>query len=263
MKVHLTLHGAKQRYRCDHCDYSVKYYANYIQHLKKHQMNTNSEEAAEADSEDAEESAEETFLYPSRCSKSLSPKRGLLRLSVSDQQALMIMKKRRLSTGSTAKETTATEEKKLHWCPSCPYTNFRKDAVDNHQKRHISVSGFANSHTCEHCDYSVPQAHFLREHTKVHFVTNKVNQPEGFMVYSKLRLTSRAADTSSEDEESESKVIFADKGDEYFPHLGDQAVHTLNNNEAEKAFVNMETGEVTTKSQGGESSPNENVVQSE
>lgn len=35
-RVHLTLHGANQKFCCDMCDYSVKYYANYIQHIKKH-----------------------------------------------------------------------------------------------------------------------------------------------------------------------------------------------------------------------------------
>lgn len=35
-KVHSNLHGSKQRYRCDRCDYAVKYYANFLQHMKKH-----------------------------------------------------------------------------------------------------------------------------------------------------------------------------------------------------------------------------------
>lgn len=32
----MGLHGSMQRYKCTVCDYSVTYYANFIQHLKKH-----------------------------------------------------------------------------------------------------------------------------------------------------------------------------------------------------------------------------------
>ncbi|EFX74789.1 hypothetical protein DAPPUDRAFT_30674, partial [Daphnia pulex] len=35
-KVHSNLHGSKQRYRCDRCDYAVKYYTNFLQHMKRH-----------------------------------------------------------------------------------------------------------------------------------------------------------------------------------------------------------------------------------
>ncbi|VVC37480.1 Hypothetical protein CINCED_3A024789 [Cinara cedri] len=34
--VHLSLHGAQDKYQCDRCDYSVRYTANYIQHKRKH-----------------------------------------------------------------------------------------------------------------------------------------------------------------------------------------------------------------------------------
>ncbi|XP_050427077.1 uncharacterized protein LOC126837276 [Adelges cooleyi] len=37
-KVHLTLHGADDKYKCDKCDYSVKYTANYVQHQRKHAL---------------------------------------------------------------------------------------------------------------------------------------------------------------------------------------------------------------------------------
>lgn len=34
--LHLTLHGAQDKYQCDKCDYSVRYTANYVQHQRKH-----------------------------------------------------------------------------------------------------------------------------------------------------------------------------------------------------------------------------------
>lgn len=37
----MGLHGSDQRYKCTVCDYSVTYYANFIQHLKKHENQAN------------------------------------------------------------------------------------------------------------------------------------------------------------------------------------------------------------------------------
>lgn len=45
-KVHLTLHGADDKYKCDKCDYSVKYTANYVQHQRKHALHLEMKNAA-------------------------------------------------------------------------------------------------------------------------------------------------------------------------------------------------------------------------
>jgi len=194
-----------------------------------------------------------------RSAKSISSRKGPLKLSVADRQALMILNQRRGSSTSSTKETPPAEEKKLFWCVSCPYTNYRKDAVDNHHKRHISVSGFTNNYTCDHCDYSVPQAHFLREHVKLHFTPNKINTTDGFMICDNMKLISKVensdeeadkSDTGTEDKEE--CVIFEDQGvraneNRFLPSLSDEVLQRLNNNEGEKIFVNKETGEVVEK----------------
>lgn len=59
-RVHLSLHGSKQKYNCEHCDYSVKYYANYVQHIKKHK--TNSQIKIEEDNEDSANEEEKCNL---------------------------------------------------------------------------------------------------------------------------------------------------------------------------------------------------------
>ncbi|KAF2896897.1 hypothetical protein ILUMI_09284 [Ignelater luminosus] len=266
-KVHLSLHGAKQRYKCDHCDYSVKYYANYVQHLKKHQMNADAHAARKSgdlseDNEIENEEEEMNDVVPQlRSAKSISS-RGSLKLSTADRQALMILNQRRGSASSSIKEQPPVEEKKLFWCASCPYTNYRKDAVDNHHKRHISVSGFTNNYTCEHCDYSVPQAHFLREHVKLHFTSNKINQPDGYMICDNLKLIStkvinnneKRDESEMETTEKEESVIFEDHGvcaneNRFSPSLNEEVLQRLNNNEGEKIFINKETGEVIEKAE--------------
>lgn len=216
-KTHLSLHGSKQRYRCDHCDYSVKYYANYVQHLKKHQVNDD----AQGDRNGDEEAAE---------------------LSTAEKQTLAIMQGRESAAAAVSPENQ--EEKKLFWCASCPYTSHRKDAVDNHQKRHVSVSGVPSNYTCRHCDYSVPQAHFLRDHAKLHFGPNKVHQADGFLICENMKLTGREVG----EESGEDDIIFEDNstnaGDRFLPPMDEEVKRRFNNNEGEREFVNVQTGEM-------------------
>ncbi|KAJ8916234.1 hypothetical protein NQ315_016373, partial [Exocentrus adspersus] len=235
-KVHLGLHGSQQRYCCDHCDYSVKYFANYAQHLKKHQLNADAH-AARRSSDDADLDVDESAEVTSE----VTPDEYPSKLTVADQQMLALMEQQR----SPSKDL---EEKKTFWCPSCPYTNARKDAVDNHQRRHVTVSGVRCTYTCEHCDYSVPQSHFLREHTKLHFTPNKANQVEGFMSCDNIKLTS-----SKTDEEADGKsLIFEERGSkfeerQFCPPLGADVAERFNNNEGEKQFINVQTGEVVSR----------------
>lgn len=243
-KVHLGLHGAKQRYCCDYCDYSVKYYANYAQHLKKHKLNA-AAHAARRSSDDADQDVDESAEVTSE----VTTEEGPLKLSTADQQMLALEEQRKASS-----PTKEVDERKVFWCPSCPYTNARKDAVDNHQKRHISVSGVRCTYTCEHCDYSVPQNHFLRDHTKLHFVPNKVNQVEGFMSCDNIKLTSNKADEEEGAEEDGTdddgkSLIFEERGSkseerQFSPALSAEVAERFNNNEGEKQFVNVQTGEV-------------------
>lgn len=224
-KTHLSLHGSKQRYKCEHCDYSVKYYANYVQHLKKHQMNEDALGGKRGEDEDEE-------MVPE--------------LSMAEKQTLAILKGRESVTASTAVPENQ-EEKKLFWCTHCPYTSHRKDAVDNHQKRHVSISGVPSNYTCKHCDYSVPQAHFLREHTKLHFGPNKVHQADGFLVYENLKLTAKRIGEETDDS-VEDDIIFEDNstntGDRFMPPLDEDVKRRFNNNEGERDYVNVQTGEM-------------------
>lgn len=237
-KNHLTLHGAKQKYKCELCDYSVKYYANYTQHLKKHKNNAdalaakkipeNIEIKHQNDDEFEEDNEEENARN--------SPKRPMLILE------------RRASGNSGGREG---EDKKVFHCSICPYSNHRKDAVDNHQKRHKSISGSSSAYTCEHCDYTVPQSHFLRDHCKLHFAQSKTTQPEGYMICDNIKLTSKkveGGEKSSEDDiKSEENIIFEDRGCEdenrFDPPLQNEVVQQLTGVPDEKVVVNPETGE--------------------
>ncbi|KAK9870409.1 hypothetical protein WA026_007979 [Henosepilachna vigintioctopunctata] len=163
-KIHLGLHGSKQRYKCETCDYSVKYYANYVQHKKKHTMN----DKAQADKnsndqidENEEEIEESEMPY---CEE------------IDNIEALNESIEPLESQSCSTIRQHLIEEKRLFYCHLCPYANCRKDAVDNHLKRHSTISGVASTYTCETCDYSVPQIHFLKDHMKLHVVPVKTEE---------------------------------------------------------------------------------------
>ncbi|XP_022903163.2 uncharacterized protein [Onthophagus taurus] len=216
-KIHLGLHGAKSKYNCSKCDYSVKYYANYTQHIKKHQMN---DEA--------------------------------------------VLKK------------SPEEDKKFFYCTNCPYSNQRKDSLDNHMKKH----GSNNAYTCEHCDYSVPQAHVLRDHTKLHFAEKQKGvQIDGYMVCDNIKLTSKKLNQSDDDDEDEKEIDDDDENNDSSSNSEESIVfdekmlddtnlegggNNSNNNKGERVFVNPDTGEFAVDlSKVNETTANESNVDSQ
>ncbi|XP_066138898.1 zinc finger protein 142-like isoform X1 [Euwallacea fornicatus] len=221
-KIHLGLHGSKQKYNCECCDYSVKYYANYVQHQKKHKFNEDAQAAkrlSEELSEDMETNAADE-----------GPEGGSLQVSVADQQMADILQMRK-------DEEASSEEKKTHWCSYCPYISARKDSLDNHLKRHECISGIKNTYTCEHCDYSVPQAHVRKDHEKLHFIPNKANHVNGYMICDNLKLTASNLEASSDED-----VIYDESDKESKEDDG-----KFNNNKGENREENVQTGELSIK----------------
>ncbi|VVC90350.1 unnamed protein product [Leptidea sinapis] len=190
-KIHLSLHGSKQRYKCEICDYSVKYYANYVQHMRKHQMN----DEALAERKKGSNGLNETEHQENKqgikseavtLAIKTMPKRvksDFQQFSISDQQTLRLLQRRRSFTNN-ANETNATDpsptkDRKLLLCMLCPYTNQRQDALQNHYKRHDESDSFiSGNNKCSFCDLVVVQSHFLREHLKTHFNYMKNISPE-------------------------------------------------------------------------------------
>ena len=149
---HLQLHGCKQTYVCDFCDYSVPTYNLLLQHKRLHllpnpnllsvQSITNLQHLPEATTE----IALLTELYS-------ADKKNATVGGIHDNWELY--------------ENTAqfTEPKKLYRCDRCPYTNVRRDHLLQHLKFHMIPSDLK----CPYCDYSVSKQHLLLQHVKVHF----------------------------------------------------------------------------------------------
>lgn len=211
-KIHLSLHGSKQRYKCEICDYSVKYYANYVQHMRKHQMNDEAQAERKKGVNGFTENESENTVNKgddSRDNIKLAIKTMPIRpvrsdfqqFSISDQQTLRLLQRRR-SMNKNAKEGNMSElspakDRKMHTCIFCPYTNQRQDALNNHYRRHddsyILTSG---NHKCSYCDLVVVQSHFLREHLKTHFSYQKNLSPECFVANENVTFTITKLDVS-------------------------------------------------------------------
>lgn len=203
-KVHLSLHGSKQRYKCELCDYSVKYYANYVQHMRKHQMNAdahanrqnNNPTGVQVPAHKSIQLAIKTLPQHST-HKEGGAKRDRC-LSITEQQTLNLMNRRR---SSAASHKEAAEEKKTFRCMYCPYVNQRRDALDNHVRRHAPGAG--GNFECPHCPYAAPQSQFLRDHLKGHFNTQKNLTPDYFTNFDGLEVyITRLDETDNPNEQS-------------------------------------------------------------
>nr|XP_018912996.1 PREDICTED: uncharacterized protein LOC109041199 [Bemisia tabaci] len=237
-KIHLSLHGAKQRYRCERCDYSVKYYANYLQHMKKHDLSDTSRNSERTlDKSDAEyisDNLSESAEMQSDDGKDHKVRAGkTLKLSMADQQAVMLMQLKENNTASSPPETVAR-------CPYCPYSSIRKDGVGHHLNRHSNIKGA--TYACKHCDYSVPQTNYMKEHNKLHFQQMKGMKPDAYMKCDRIELWAQPADNPNSNDKV---MIFQDKGvangsNRFHPEVNEELSE---NQELEKIFVNINTGE--------------------
>ncbi|XP_041970284.1 zinc finger protein 729-like isoform X2 [Aricia agestis] len=247
-KIHLSLHGSKQRYKCELCDYSVKYYANYVQHMRKHQMNDeaqaerkkiiNGYSEAEAENQDAkQEDDSDNIKLAIKTMPKRPPKTDFQQFSISDQQTLRLLQRRR-SIENSMKENTDTspaKERKLHMCLLCPYTNQRQDALCNHSRRHDEndISRAVGNQKCCYCNLVVVQSHFLREHLKTHFMYQKHLNPECYIANQNVSFTIKKI--AAEDEKPSADVVTDLK-------LDIKDVEEVTNDE--KIFVKLATGEL-------------------
>ncbi|XP_032530191.2 zinc finger protein 423-like [Danaus plexippus] len=203
-KIHLSLHGSKQRYKCELCDYSVKYYANYVQHMRKHQMNDEAQAERkkcngfiETENDKAENKLDDSGDNIKLAIKTMPkrpPRSDFQQFSVSDQQTLRLLQRRRSMNNSSKDANTSDvspiKDRKLHVCLLCPYTNQRQDALWNHYRRHDETERLCSGNQkCSYCDLVVVQSHFLREHLKTHFNYQKNLTPECFVANENVSFT--------------------------------------------------------------------------
>ncbi|XP_063881967.1 uncharacterized protein LOC135112036 isoform X3 [Scylla paramamosain] len=197
--VHTNLHGSNHKYRCRICDYSVKFYANFMMHIKRHKYH----ERMVAQTTGVAPPLESDLKYEPLISRENSSQGDKIvrtptedhsnkenleetDLTTIERQHLLLQNKK--GVGEAAKKDDE-KERRVYYCQYCPYANIRRDAVDSHSLRHRANGGYG-SYKCTFCDYTASQPNFIREHTKVHFRPFKYVHPEGFMRHDKQEISS-------------------------------------------------------------------------
>lgn len=197
--VHTNLHGSSHKYRCRICDYSVKFFANFMMHIKRHKYH----ERMKAQNSGAPPPLDSDLKYEPIISRENSSqgdkvvrtqtedhsnKENLEEtdLTTIERQHLLLQNKKGVGEASKKDEE---KERRVYYCQYCPYANIRRDAVDSHSLRHRANGGYG-SYKCTFCDYTASQPNFIREHTKVHFRPFKYVHPEGFMRHDRQEITS-------------------------------------------------------------------------
>lgn len=192
--VHLTLHGAQDKYQCDKCDYSVKYTANYVQHQRKHardaEIRKNLQQAAERSKMiAAQEEASNAPRNRKRTSANnqqqqsvnLEPRKTKFRNEISDRQSAYELN---AAFGATSiVKDGSGETLAIFRCTQCPYETDVRDHLDRHIIHHQDIKGDRSDgswsylmpkrswkRACRFCSYHTYGESDLTEHTRVHFL---------------------------------------------------------------------------------------------
>lgn len=264
-RVHLTLHGAKQRYRCSTCDYSVKYYANYSQHQKKHLANAEAQASRRQFEDDRISIGSESDVTAtrSRSAKSLrSPvvhplaassaaanngafhgvcNNITLQPSNQDKQSMMLLQKKGIisSTGEIEPEPIR--------CQSCPFSTTDKETMDAHKRRH----GIERmTPPCPHCDYVPRKDENVGEHIRLHFT--RLYKPDSYLIVELLTLMMEKIPVNNKEEKHQrtKELLFKECVDGRFLPLAESLhSHSMNASSSalsalkEKIIVDLHTGE--------------------
>ncbi|XP_042232612.1 uncharacterized protein LOC121873259 isoform X1 [Homarus americanus] len=198
--VHSNLHDSNHKYRCRICDYSVKFYANFMMHINRHKYHERmvSQNDGSPPPDDTDLKYEPIIASGDNSSQGdkgtknriedLANKENMddADLTTSERQHLLLQNKKGV-TGPSKKDDE--KERRVYYCQYCPYANVRRDAVDSHSLRHHANGGYG-VYKCTFCDYTASQPNFIREHTKVHFRPFKYVHPEGYMRHDRQEILS-------------------------------------------------------------------------
>lgn len=263
-KVHLGLHGSKQKYNCERCDYSVKYYANFIQHSKKHDNNDRARQEQQQqlldeedrqqmqqmadgrsmDEYDDEDAAMTVMAEPEvvLVTKTSPVKMLPGHTSVQRQQQMMVMERRKLQEEPKVEQQITTP---TFWCSSCPYNNQRRDLVEAHLKRHQRHAhpDTKSMHACCYCDFVVPQRQQLQEHMLLHFRIKPLPNSRRAVTFTKYDQVEIWSTTLDQDEETESRLIIKGQAPKDNAVVVESDDEDGEQEEDDVQFIDLRTGE--------------------
>jgi hypothetical protein len=205
LEKHLTLHGLDAKWKCDKCDYAVHYAATLVKHRACHQLNPNFSIMAQI--EDKSDSSEMTNTSISN-----------------SNQSMVLFKKPQLpslpsppSAQSSGNNVEKHEEKLFYCCDRCPYVHNRRDAVQNHQKRHDQqLRNSRDGKQCPYCDYTCLQPSYLRDHIQWHFEPSHDRRAALFTYFDGIEIwkfnETEESDESKPSSDETKEIVFKDLG---------------------------------------------------
>ncbi|RXG60921.1 Zinc finger protein 64-like protein, isoforms 3 and 4 [Armadillidium vulgare] len=215
--VHLNLHGSNYKYKCKICDYSVKFYANFMMHIKRHKYHERMDAQKKGLPLPPEDQMKyepfigdrPNYLEETRDRETFANDKenqfdfdAYPDMTTAEKQQIILQQKK----ADAFKLKDEDKDKKIFYCQYCPYANMRRDAVDSHSLRHQANMG-RGVYQCNFCDYTASQPNFIREHTKVHFRPFKYVQSEGFMRHDKLEIWSIKSGELQDDDDTPKKML--------------------------------------------------------
>ncbi|KAF0752403.1 Uncharacterized protein FWK35_00033964, partial [Aphis craccivora] len=264
--VHLTLHGAQDKYQCDKCDYAVRYTANYVQHQRKHardaEIRKNHEQAADRAKmiKEQEEAANVQRIRkrptaedrkPQRAAKpvlppvvKLQPQDTTFTNEISDQQTAYELNAAYGATGNLVGETTTS----LFRCAHCPFECDIRSQLDRHTTHHYTAmnsSGAASKRSwkrsCRFCTYRTHGEVDLAEHTRVHFLRSTGEPVSNNEHYSTDETATVSTDVDDHVEFHGKRVVYSQRK----RHNNDQVpvAENLDEKDIEPFFVFKDCGD--------------------
>lgn len=225
-KVHSSLHGSRQRYRCDKCDYAVKYYPNYLQHVRKHEAATSGEAAmASVSLAGTMESLEMSADLPA------IQLGDMHNLTTADRQHIWLQDKLRANQNQTAQDQP-------FYCQFCPFRCDRQQDLAGHSERH-GVNGATGNYRCNFCDFTVTEQAQLSEHIGLHFQLKgraAARLPESYWKCSNLEIWSEPVEA---DKQSEPQLVY----DEKTEVSERQAAPADDEDEDDTLYIDLATGQ--------------------
>ena len=150
---HVLLHGCKQRFTCEFCDYSVHTYKLLLQHKKLHLMPNPNLLSMQSLSNlmklpDISADVAAAADFPMNKDDPISTK------GVHDHMALY------------ENSESFMEPKQMYRCERCPFVDSLKENLLSHLKFHMNRSALQFSY----CDFSASKPDVLSMHVRFHFV---------------------------------------------------------------------------------------------
>ncbi|XP_023223337.1 zinc finger protein 729-like [Centruroides sculpturatus] len=203
LRKHFSLHGQKNKFTCEICDYSVPCAVNLFRHKVVHvNVNSNNNNTSNNNNNSSNNINNNNSNNNNQIEHNYVQEQPVENTEQITESPDQISNQKESVEQKKSPKSERVEDKRYFSCTFCPYVHPRKFAVQNHMRRHASTEGLQ----CPHCNYRSLQASVLRDHLKWHFQAQFVFSPQAFMKFDDMEVW------LVNGKENENELIFKDHG---------------------------------------------------